>query len=71
VHPFFLRNPSIRIDGKLYAVPYVWGGVPMMYDPAAWPNNAPVVGGAVLRPEFKGKVSMLDNLKQHPACAVW
>jgi len=61
VHPFFLRNPSIRIDGKLYAVPYVWGGVPMMYDPAAMPSK-PQSWADVLKPEFKGKVSMLDNL---------
>jgi spermidine/putrescine-binding protein len=61
VHPFFLGNPSIRIDGKLYAVPYVWGGVPMMYDPAAIPEK-PQSWADVLKPEFKGKVSMLDNL---------
>ena len=61
VHPFFLSNPSIRIDGKLYAVPYVWGGVPMMYDPAAI-ATAPESWSDVLKPEYKGKVSMLDNL---------
>jgi spermidine/putrescine transport system substrate-binding protein len=60
VHPFFLGNPSIRIDGKLYAVPYVWGGVPMMYDPDAIPE--PTSWADVLKPEYKGKVSMLDNL---------
>lgn len=60
VHPFFLGNPSIRIDGKLYAVPYVWGGVPMMYDPEAMAE--PTSWADVLKPEFKGKVSMLDNL---------
>ena len=60
VHPFFLGNPSIRIEGKLYAVPYVWGGVPMMYDPAA--ISEPQSWSDVLKPEYKGKVSMLDNL---------
>lgn len=60
VHPFFLGNPSIRIDGKLYAVPYVWGGVPMMYDPGAIAE--PQSWSDVLKPEYKGKVSMLDNL---------
>src|SRR5262245_40804765 len=60
VHPFFLGNPSIRIDGKLYAVPYVWGGVPMMYDPSA--ISEPKSWNDVLKPEYKGKVSMLDNL---------
>ncbi len=60
VHPFFLGNPSIRIDGKLYAVPYVWGGVPMMYDPGA--IKEPKSWSDVLKSEYKGKVSMLDNL---------
>jgi spermidine/putrescine transport system substrate-binding protein len=61
VLPFFLDNPSVRIDGKLYAVPYVWGGVPMMYDPAA-ATTAPTSWKDVLKPEYAGKVAMLDNL---------
>ena len=61
VLPFFLNNPSVRIDGKLYAVPYVWGGVPMMYDPAV-ATTAPTSWKDVLKPEFAGKVAMLDNL---------
>jgi spermidine/putrescine transport system substrate-binding protein len=61
VLPFFLNNPAVRIDGKLYAVPYVWGGVPMMYDPAAIPT-APESWKDLLKPEYKGKVAILDNL---------
>jgi spermidine/putrescine-binding protein len=61
VLPFFLNNPAVRIDGKLYAVPYVWGGVPMMYDPAAIPT-APESWKDLLKPEYAGKVAMLDNL---------
>jgi putative spermidine/putrescine transport system substrate-binding protein/spermidine/putrescine transport system substrate-binding protein len=61
VIPFFLNNPSVRIDGNLYAVPYVWGGVPMMYDPAAV-TEKPDSWNDVLKPEYAGKVVMLDNL---------
>ena len=61
VLPFFLNNPSVRIDGKLYAVPYVWGSVPMMYDPAV-AQGTPDSWRDVLKPEFAGKVAMLDNL---------
>jgi spermidine/putrescine transport system substrate-binding protein len=61
VHPFFAANSSIRIDGKLYAIPYVWGGVPMMYDPEAIPQE-PQSWKDLLKPEYKGKVAMLENL---------
>jgi len=61
VLPFFLNNPSVRIDGKLFAIPYVWGGVPMMYDPAVV-KGVPESWRDVLKPEFAGKVAMLDNL---------
>ena len=61
VLPFFLNNPSVRIGGKLYAVPYVWGGVPMMYDPAIV-SAPPDSWRDVLKPEYADKVTMLDNL---------
>jgi spermidine/putrescine transport system substrate-binding protein len=61
VHPVFKNNPNIRIDGKLYAAPFVWGGVPMMYDPAVIPT-APTSWYDVLKPEYKGKVGMTQSL---------
>lgn len=61
VLPFFLNNPAVRIDGKLYAIPYVWGGVPMMYDPAVI-TTAPDSWKDLLKPEYAGKIAMLDNL---------
>jgi spermidine/putrescine-binding protein len=62
VLPYFIGNPSARIDGKLYAVPYCWGAVPMMYDPAVIPV-APESWKDLLKPEYTGKVAMLDNLQ--------
>jgi spermidine/putrescine-binding protein len=61
VHPVFKSNPNTRIDGKLYAAPFVWGGAPMMYDPAAIPT-APASWYDVLKPEYRGKVGMTDSL---------
>lgn len=62
VLPFFINNPSARIDGNLYAIPYCWGAVPMMYDPAVIPT-APESWKDLLKPEYTGKVAMLDNLQ--------
>jgi spermidine/putrescine-binding protein len=61
VHPVFKNNPNIRIDGKLYAAPFVWGGVPMMYDPAVV-TTKPTSWYDVLKPEYKGKVGMTESL---------
>jgi spermidine/putrescine transport system substrate-binding protein len=61
VLPLFADNASVRSEGKLYAVPYVWGAVPMMYDPAAIPE-APQSWRDLLKPEYTDKVAMLDNL---------
>ena len=33
--PEFLNVDAIRKDGKLYAVPFTWGTLSMVYDPAA------------------------------------
>jgi len=61
VHPVFKNNPNIRIDGKLYAAPFVWGGVPMMYDPAVV-TTKPTSWYEVLKPEYKGRVGMTESL---------
>ena len=61
VHPVFRNNPNIRIDGKLYEAPFVWGGVPMMYDPAVV-KTKPDSWYDVLKPEYKGKVGMTESL---------
>ena len=35
IFPEFLNVDAIRKDGKLYAVPFTWGTLSMVYDPAA------------------------------------
>ena len=39
VLPLFRNDPNINVDGKLYGVPFTWGGGPMVYDPASSPRR--------------------------------
>ncbi len=59
VFPEFLNVEALRKDGKLYAVPFTWGTLSMVYDPAAAPK--PVSWKDCLKPEFKGKVALVDD----------
>ena len=59
VFPEFLNVDPIRRDGKLYAVPFTWGTLSMIYDPAAAPK--PTSWKDCLKEEFKGKVSLVDD----------
>lgn len=59
VFPEFLEVDAIRKDGKLYAVPFTWGTLSMIYDPAAAPR--PTSWQDCLKEEFKGKVSLVDD----------
>lgn len=60
VFPQFLNIDAIRRDGKLYAVPFTWGTLPMIYDPAAIP--APTSWTDCLKDEYKGKVAITDDM---------
>ncbi len=48
------------VDGKLYGVPFTWGGGPMVYDPAVV-TTVPTSWKDLLKPEFTGKVGMMDD----------
>ena len=61
IFPRFLDVDSIRHDGKLYAVPFTWGTLPMVYDPAAIPE-APTSWKDCLKDEYKGKVALTDDI---------
>ncbi|CAN7565296.1 ABC transporter substrate-binding protein [Mesorhizobium caraganae] len=60
VMPIFLKDPNLNVNGRLYGVPFTWGGAPMVYDPAAIPTP-PASWKDLLKPEFTGKVGMLDD----------
>ena len=58
--PQFTGNDAIRKDGQLYGVPWNWGSLPLMYDPAAVPT-APESWMDLMKPEFTKKVAMVDD----------
>lgn len=60
IFPRFLEVDSIRRDGKLYAVPFTWGTLPMIYDPAA--IETPTSWNDCLKDEYKGKVALADDM---------
>jgi spermidine/putrescine-binding protein len=59
IFPEFLEVDALRADGMLYAVPFTWGTLSMVYDPAAAPT--PVSWRDCLKPEFAGKVALVDD----------
>ena len=59
--PEVFRNDSnVIVNGKRYAVPFTWGSGPMAYDPAVIPT-APESWMDIFKPEYKGKVGMMDD----------
>jgi len=58
--PLFRNDKNVNVDGKLYGVPFTWGSAPMMYDPAVVPE-APKSWMDLLKPEYTGKVGMMDD----------
>jgi spermidine/putrescine-binding protein len=60
IFPEFLNVDVLRKDGKLYAVPFTWGTLSMVYDPAA--IAAPTSWKDCLKDDVKGKVAMVDDM---------
>jgi spermidine/putrescine-binding protein len=59
--PEVFRNDSnVIVNGTRYAVPFTWGSGPMAYDPAVIPT-APESWMDIFKPEYKGKVGMMDD----------
>jgi spermidine/putrescine-binding protein len=59
IFPEFLNVDVLRQDGKLYAVPFTWGTLSMIYDPAA--AAKPSSWKDCLKEEYKGKVALVDD----------
>ena len=51
----------VKMDGKVYGVPYQWGPNPLLYDTTAFPT-APDSWNILWDPKNKGKVSVWDDL---------
>ncbi len=59
--PDVFRNDSnVIVNGTRYSVPFTWGSGPMAYDPAVIPT-APELWMDIFKPEYKGKVGMMDD----------
>lgn len=58
--PQFTSQEAIRWNGELYGVPWNWGSLPVMYDPAVV-TSPPESWLDILKPEYKGKVAMVDD----------
>ena len=58
--PQFLAQDAIKHDGQLMGVPWNWGTLPLMYDPAAV-STPPESWLDIMKPEHKGKVAMVDD----------
>jgi spermidine/putrescine transport system substrate-binding protein len=58
--PQFLAQDAIKHDGQLMGVPWNWGSLPLMYDPAVV-TTPPESWLDILKPEHKGKVAMVDD----------
>jgi spermidine/putrescine transport system substrate-binding protein len=58
--PQFNAQQSIRFQDQLYGVPWNWGSLPLMYDPAAV-SAVPESWLDIKKPEYKGKVAMVDD----------
>ncbi|MGH6934164.1 MAG: ABC transporter substrate-binding protein [Dongiaceae bacterium] len=58
--PQFTSQESIRYNGQLMGIPWNWGSLPIMYDPAVI-TTPPASWFDVMKPEYKGKVAMVDD----------
>jgi len=53
--------PLVKVEGKTFGVPFMWGPDPLLYDTSAFPN-APESWDILWDPKYKGKVSVWDDL---------
>lgn len=58
--PQFVAQDAIRYEGNLMGVPWNWGSLPLMYDPAVV-TSPPESWLDILKPEHQGKVAMVDD----------
>src|SRR6202521_2932779 len=54
-------SPLVKVDGKTYGVPFVWGPNPLLYDTTAF-AQPPESWSILWNPKYKGKISLWDEL---------
>jgi putative spermidine/putrescine transport system substrate-binding protein/spermidine/putrescine transport system substrate-binding protein len=59
LYPFFRDSEAFQRDGKVYAVPYAWGSMEVLYD--ADNTSAPASFDDLMSPDLTGKIAMVDD----------
>jgi spermidine/putrescine transport system substrate-binding protein len=59
--PIFRDMENIRVDGQVYALPFIWGSVPLMYN-ANVVTEVPTSWMDLFKPEYKGKVAVSTDV---------
>ena len=59
--PVLTSLPLVKVDGKVYGVPFQWGPNPLLYDTTAF-AAAPQSWNVLWDPKLKGKISVWDDL---------
>jgi spermidine/putrescine-binding protein len=59
--PQLTSLPLVKLKGKTYGVPFMWGPDPMLYDTTAF-TNPPDTWNAMWDPKYRGKISVWDDL---------
>ena len=53
--------PLVRVNGKVFGVPFMWGPDPLIYDKTAFPQP-PDTWNVFWNPKYRGKISVWDDL---------
>lgn len=59
--PKLTSLPLVRVDGKVYGVPFMWGPDPLIYDRTVF-SGPPDSWGVFWNPKYRGKISVWDDL---------
>jgi len=59
--PKLTTLPLVKLDGKVYGVPFMWGPDPLIYDTTVFPTP-PESWTILWDPKYRGKISVWDDL---------
>jgi spermidine/putrescine-binding protein len=59
--PKLTSLPLVRVNGKVYGIPFTWGPNPLIYDTTAF-ERPPGSWNVLWDPKYRGKISVWDEL---------
>jgi spermidine/putrescine-binding protein len=59
--PKLTSLPLVRVNGKVYGAPFMWGPDPLIYDTRVFPEP-PETWNVFWDPKYRGKISVWDDL---------